>query len=153
MLLSSRWMVIGEWWKVNQQWWNCSYKQYIHKRWCCTNRQNYAGTCQVWRAITLAESSRTWLRRRSGAQKKSTKTCLSLPTSWGWCFTICNHKPHQTHHIQDHIQHNIERTSCRNLVHIHGLLLINSSHVHTVNLKPVQHQNAFVIIAMRTLPS
>lgn len=42
----------------------------------------------TWRALTRAAISLTWLFRRSGLQKKSTKTCLSRPTSWGWCFTI-----------------------------------------------------------------
>lgn len=34
-------------------------------------------------------SSLTWFLRRSGLQKKSTNTCLSRPTSCGWCLTIC----------------------------------------------------------------
>lgn len=50
-----------------------------------TTYNNY----EACRALTRAVSSLTWFLKRSGLQKKSTKTLLWSASSCEWCFTIC----------------------------------------------------------------
>jgi len=51
--------------------------------------QGNAACHEACNALTWAVSCRTWLLKRSGLQKKSTKTLLWNPISFAWCFIIC----------------------------------------------------------------